>query len=342
MGHHFASALKLLAEGLRAIGEDPDPVLARFGLDARHLDPTGLLDRDLEIRVNEALAESLRDPLSGLKVGSNLGIGSYGPFTLLLLTAENAVADVRAAIEFESLTLLFGRLAFEPGQRSSALLLRPAGLSGKAFRFRADLEVAGTRKFMRDVYAAALVDAAPQRIVMPYARPAEADVYERTFGCHVDWGGREARFEFANEFLHRRRASADAHAHEILRAQCQRIRVELERGGAGIAAQVRSHLASCTGAYPSSAETAALLGLSERSLRRALGAEQASFRGLLDDVRLEKAIALLRDERLPVERIAQQLGYSEPAAFIHAFKRWTGNSPAAFRRHDALLRAVSS
>lgn len=335
MSHHFASALILLAESLRAIGEDPDPVLARFGLDARRLDPTGLLDRELEIRVNEAFAESLRDPLSGLKAGSSLGIGTYGPFTLLLLTAENVLADIRAAIEFEALTLLFGGLAFEPGPRNSSLLLRPARLAGKAFRFRADLEIAGTRKLMRDLDATAQVGTVPVRIVMPYAKPADAAAYEQAFGCPMDWGGREARFELANETLHRRLATADPHAHAILRVQCHRMKVELDRHGPGVAAQVRSHLAACAGAYPSSAEAAALLGLSERSLRRALSAEQASFRGLLDEVRLGKAIGLLRDARMPIEQIAQQLGYSEPAAFIHAFKRWTGSSPAAFRRNDA-------
>jgi AraC-like DNA-binding protein len=112
------------------------------------------------------------------------------------------------------------------------------------------------------------------------------------------------------------------------------MKVELERPGIGIAVQVRSHLAACVGASPTSAETAAMLGLSERSLRRALRAERTNFRRLLDEVRLEKAIGLLRDARLPIEQIAPQLGYSEPAAFIHAFRRWTGSTPAAFRRND--------
>jgi AraC-like DNA-binding protein len=342
MSHRSASALILLAESLRAVGEDPDPVLERFGLDSRQLDPTGMLDRELEARVNEALAESLREPLSGLKAGSSLGIGTYGPFTLLLLTARNGLAGIRTAIEFEALTFLFSRLAFEPGPRHSALLLRPAGLAGRAFRFRADLDIAGTRKLMRDLHAAAQVDVAPLRIVMPYARPPEADAYEPTFGCPVDWGASEARFEFANETLHRGFATADTQAHEILRVQCRRMKIELERHGTRIAAQVRSHLSACTGAFPTAAKTAALLGLSERSLRRALSTERASFRSLLDAVRHEKAVELLRDARMPVEQVAQRLGYSEPAAFIHAFKRWTGTSPAAYRRVHAQGRSVSS
>lgn len=332
MTRHSAASLILLAESLRRIGEDPDPVLAGFGLDTRRLDPTALLDRELEERVNQALAESLHDPLSGLRAASSLGIGSYGPFTLLMLTVDDALAGIRTAIEFEALTHLFSQLGFEPGRRSSALLLRPAPLPGLAFRFRADLDIAGTRKLMHDLHRTAQVDVAPRRVVMPYPRPAEAEAYEQTFGCPVAWAGPEARFEFANETLHRRFATADAHAHEVLRAQCRRMLQELDGRAAGIAARVRSHLAACAGAFPTASEAATLLGLSERSLRRALSAERASFRGLLGAVRLEKSIELLKDARMPIEQVAQRLGYSEPAAFIHAFKRWTGSSPAAFRR----------
>jgi AraC-like DNA-binding protein len=334
MPRRSAAALILLAESLRQVGEDPDPVLARYGLDARRMDATAFVDRDLERRVSEAIAESLRNPLSGLRAGSGLGIGTYGPFTLLLLTAENALADIRAAIEFEALTFLFGHLAFEPGRGHSALLLRPERLAGRAFRFRVDLEVAGTLKLMQDLHRAAQVDVAPERIVMPYPKPAESAQYEIAFGCPLEWGGSEARFLFANERLRKRFATADPGAHAVLRTQCQRLRIELDAESTDLASRVRSYLAACAGHMPVAAEAASVVGMSERSLRRALGRERTSFRSLLDEVRLQKAVELLNDRRLPVEEIARSLGYSEPAGFIHAFRRWTGKSPARFRREQ--------
>lgn len=327
-----AAALVLLAEGLRQVGEGPDAVLARFGLDTRHMDATALIHREMERHVDEALAESLRDPLSGLRVGSRLGIGAYGPFTLLMLTAENALADIRTAIEFEALTFLFSQLAFEPGRDRSSLLLRPERLAGRAFRFRTDLDIAGTRKLMRDLHRAAQVDVAPLRIVMPYPRPAEAASYETEFGCPVDWDGTEARLVLGNDQLRERFATADAGTHAILRAQCRRLLVELDTQTGDLAAQVRSYLAACAGRPPTAAEAAAVLGMSERSLRRGLSKERTGFRDLAQDVRLQRAAELLADQRVAIEEIARRLGYSEPAAFIHAFRRWTGVSPARFRR----------
>ena len=83
---------------------------------------------------------------------------------------------------------------------------------------------------------------------------------------------------------------------------------------------------------PSAAATGRELGLSERTLHRRLRAEQTSFRNILDTVRGELAAALLREPRVGIAEIAFLLGYSEPAAFYRSFRRWTGQTPLAFRR----------
>ena len=76
---------------------------------------------------------------------------------------------------------------------------------------------------------------------------------------------------------------------------------------------------------------AAELGLSPRTLRRRLQEENTSDRALIDDLRAQSAIRYLRDTPLTIESIAFLLGFSDPAAFRHAFKRWTKTTPNAFR-----------
>ena len=98
---------------------------------------------------------------------------------------------------------------------------------------------------------------------------------------------------------------------------------------AAIAARLR-HLLAEQQAEP--ARLARLLGLSERTLQRRLEAEGLSFSDLLTRFRREEAERLLRDPAQPLSQIAQALGYSEQAAFSRAFKRWTGTTPAAWRR----------
>jgi AraC-like DNA-binding protein len=75
------------------------------------------------------------------------------------------------------------------------------------------------------------------------------------------------------------------------------------------------------------------LALSERTLRRRLRALGTSYNKILQDVRSSTAKEWLRDSNLTMDSIAWRLGYTETANFRHAFKRWTGQSPQAFRRH---------
>ena len=74
------------------------------------------------------------------------------------------------------------------------------------------------------------------------------------------------------------------------------------------------------------------LGYSRQTLYRRLKAEGVTFAELLDGLRRRVAIRLVRDEGLPVKEAAWRLGFSDPAAFSRAFKRWTGKSPRDMRR----------
>jgi AraC-like DNA-binding protein len=81
------------------------------------------------------------------------------------------------------------------------------------------------------------------------------------------------------------------------------------------------------------ATTASRLGLSVRTLQRRLGELGASYSALVDDVRRETALQLVG--RRPSTEVALMLGFSTPAAFFRAFRRWTGTTP---RTHVAALR----
>ena len=77
---------------------------------------------------------------------------------------------------------------------------------------------------------------------------------------------------------------------------------------------------------------AARLGLSERTLQRRLHAEGLSFQQLVERLRFDTACRLLCEGRLSLTEIGYRLGYSEPSAFSRAFRRWSGDSPLAYRR----------
>lgn len=78
-------------------------------------------------------------------------------------------------------------------------------------------------------------------------------------------------------------------------------------------------------------KVAGTLGMSRQTLYRRLKAEGVTFEEILDAKRRSLAIRYLGLHRLSVKAVAYKLGFSEPAAFSRAFKRWTGVSPSEFR-----------
>lgn len=78
-------------------------------------------------------------------------------------------------------------------------------------------------------------------------------------------------------------------------------------------------------------EVARALGYSRQTLYRRLKAEDATFEEVLDGLRRRVALRLIREEGVAVKEAAWRLGFSDPAAFSRAFKRWTGRSPRDMR-----------
>jgi AraC-like DNA-binding protein len=82
---------------------------------------------------------------------------------------------------------------------------------------------------------------------------------------------------------------------------------------------------------PTQEQVAATLCISPRSMRRQLKEQGQSFRSLVDEVRMRRALEGLRDPEKSIRKIAEACGFSELRGFYSAFHRWTGPSPAAWR-----------
>ncbi|MGI9625705.1 MAG: helix-turn-helix domain-containing protein [Longimicrobiales bacterium] len=86
--------------------------------------------------------------------------------------------------------------------------------------------------------------------------------------------------------------------------------------------------------YPLTPELGAkILSCSERTLRRRLASEATSWREVADRVRLETALDLMDDPSVSMADVAGLLGHSQYPHFYRAFKRWTGESPGAYRKN---------
>jgi AraC-like DNA-binding protein len=77
---------------------------------------------------------------------------------------------------------------------------------------------------------------------------------------------------------------------------------------------------------------AKLAGTTVRTLQRRLAGQNTTYSQLLDELRHDLAIYLLRDPKREAADISRELGYRDPAIFTRAFRRWTGQTPSQYRR----------
>ncbi len=116
---------------------------------------------------------------------------------------------------------------------------------------------------------------------------------------------------------------------EVLRARAEGLLEKLE-GSKTTRGRVEGLLAPMLRAGgASAAAVAARMGLSRQTLFRRLKAEGVTFERVLDELRHGMALDYLCGRKATVSETAYVLGFSDPAAFSRAFKRWTGSSPRA-------------
>ncbi|MDR6550744.1 AraC family transcriptional regulator [Paenibacillus qinlingensis] len=83
----------------------------------------------------------------------------------------------------------------------------------------------------------------------------------------------------------------------------------------------------------SSKELAAQIGISQRQLERLMQSYYGvTFREKLQFSRMEKAKELLRNMELPINAVADQIGYMSPSYFTKHFRSYTGLTPMQFRQ----------
>ena len=172
----------------------------------------------------------------------------------------------------------------------------------------------------------------PIRIRLAHRRtnlPAGVAPY---FGCEFDFGSEVDEIEYAPSSGRLPLASADTYLNKLLMKYCEealsRRRLKVQCWRLAVENTLAPLLPHGQGRL---SEVATRLGVSIRTLERRLARENVSFVEVLDELRCELAKRYLQEPNLPISQIAWLLGYADPSAFTHSFRRWTGKSPTQLR-----------
>lgn len=185
--------------------------------------------------------------------------------------------------------------------------------------------------FIRALHAQTNRHFNPVRVTFTHARTSDLREVHHLLQCPVDFAQTVDSCVLPQRVMDLRIVSGDHHLLQILTAYADDL-LATRRSVSGLQSMVVNQLIDQLPSGESrAAAVAQRLNMSPRSLTRRLADEGTSFSEILERVRQRLASRYLADGRMSLQQIAWQLGYSELAAFTHAYKRWTGTTPRRAR-----------
>lgn len=324
----FSSSLVPFVLALvRRSGRDPSALLKKY-LHARPADGQGAeVSLDELEGVMEDAARLMKDPLFGLHCALAMPRGGYGLLEFGLRSAPTARQAIEQLATLGPLINPLVRWVLEVDGEEVALVHRPArkggvGRQGNIFTVARILQIA------REMLGPQV---APMRAWFAHPDDGCPDELARFLATQrIAFGRASNGVSFRAADLASPPADADPELNRALELQAKGLLETLQ--GDDVVERTRDVVAELLprGA-PSLSSVARKLHLGDRTLQRRLSDEGVSFATLVAHVRREQAERLLERTELTVATISERVGYTEPAAFVRAFRSWTKTTPGAFR-----------
>lgn len=168
-------------------------------------------------------------------------------------------------------------------------------------------------------------------IHVTHAAPAHAEAYERVMRVPVTFGSDVNGVMIDPSWLDLELHAPNSYVFGVLSSHAQALLDSLENDE-DIGRRVERMLIPVLHTGELGMESvAAALGMSRQTLYRRLKASGVSYEALVDDLRRRMSMHYLNGKKVSVSETAYLVGFSDPASFSRAFRRWTGSSPRGRR-----------
>jgi AraC-like DNA-binding protein len=295
-----------------------------------------LLTRDSDERVSVAYANRLlyravlvtKDPCLGLKTARESALGDFGVLDFATSTADT----VEKAIE------IVGRYQHIIDDTIKGSLVRIGARAVFRIESSTDRPRAAVDFLVATLYRNHVVHwprsaATGYDVWLTENEPKNIDEYHRTYyGSTVHFAMPFNGFVFMENDLYRPLPTADPRLNRLMIRHAERVSTAIYESQSltGTVRRLISNVLPEGGSYCK--RVSASLDMSIHCLIRRLENEGTTFREIVEDVRRRRAMTYVCSQSVRLADIAFLLGYSQPATFNRAFRRWTGQTPADFRR----------
>jgi len=322
------SYVRLIAEQVERLGV---PVELWLGPSGITLDQIADASFSLDIQTFRRLAlDALMltdEPALGLRLGERWGVQAHGALGYAAMSSRS-IREVLALIQrYIGLRVGFLTLAVEAHPREVRVVLTEILPLGDVREMVLEAVVSSIKGVLEDVSMGACE---VEAVAFPFPAPGHAAYAASVLRCPVRYDQLWTGFALSPRMLDLPLKTSDPRAFRLADEMCQRELLHLQARRSW-AAQVQRVLLETRVGFPSLEQTARQLHVTPRTLHRRLVAEGSSYRAILDDLRHRTAVEQLKAGHATIQEVAYILGYSDPANFRRAFRRWTGGPPSSAR-----------
>jgi AraC-like DNA-binding protein len=267
------------------------------------------------------------EPGLGLLLGERMGVQAHGALGYAAMNSRTIREVLDLIQRYIGLRIALISLSVQPAPDGVRVTLHEAMPLGDIRGMVLEGVLCSVRNVLQDVSMGAC---AVRAVAFDMPDPGYPELAAAVLRVPVRYDAGWTGFVLPPAVLDVPLRMSDPRAFRLAAELCQRDLLALEEGRSWVARVRRLLLESRIG-FPSLEEAARRLHVSPRTLHRRLVAEGTSYRRLVDGRRRDSAVAQLREGDASIEEVAYILGYTDPANFRRAFRRWEGMPPSRWR-----------
>jgi AraC-like DNA-binding protein len=317
-----------LLSGAAREGADLAELLREAGLEPALLAQTNAcLGTGDFIRLMQVVMRRTEDEFIGLGRGTKSKPGTFSMMAHAVINCPNLEKAIQRSAQFYRLVDLPLEIRLEKEGDDSRLVLVSPALESRE-------NVLESMVFISVRFWSWLTgkNLEPHAIHFDFPEPPQAGEFRRLFKGRVVYGAARNALIFPDSWLGLPLVQNPLSLSKFLKDSLALIIV----GNAqpiGLPEQIRAIISKEYGnTFPDFSQVCDQLNMTPQTLRRRLKEENTSYQEIKDQIRQDASFYYLAKEELSIDEIALMMGFSEASSFHRAFKKWTGQTPAGYRR----------
>lgn len=334
-----ARSMCLMADFAMARGVSLADCLAGTGVAPERLgDPSMLVSAAQELQLIANIVRRLGDvPGLGLEAGQSYHCTSFGLLGLAMMSSTSMRSAFDTVRRFYALTFAFAEIQVTDRDDETHVVLDDSSIPSGLRRFVVERDIAAMVTIQRELFSARMP---MKNIAFCFHADGQESKYRGLLGIAPVFGAAAHVAVFDRALLQLPLPQKNELAFSVAEEQCRQMLADRAAAPFSTVNQVRALLQKQTQALPEMEAVAAQLRMTSRTLRRHLQCANTSFIAIRDEHLAALAKDMMASPGLSVQQVGERLGYADATSFINAFKRWTDQTPRAYRTANGASRPV--